>query len=767
MEVLMRTQALTIAHYKEQERLPGPSALIEALHKIIMIGDPDLRADNRVDWPDLVRECFEHPKKVAEEVFSQAALDGLKRISANFEPLHLESQSFRVSGEALYKRRKWFQKTSTYKNCLCNAKINVREYTTSSADEDLWEDEGDDRICAFHPGSKCGRPLLQITSGGKVPHNDLLLASSFNAGIRKSEQLPQLDGNFRQRTVGNSTSENRNSLPNSPRLEQLITDLTVSDDHMGEDNISSSNVELLRRDTSSTIASEDHVEKASIVSPISSPVSSSAGECSQISGSPQISPGIAPLERSLTNECVLSTTEDEGIAQGDIAGPSEVTPAKSFRPLPVQLEVPSSCDNFVGRLPLLALMESYLIPSLQVSQSLGHNTPTQKIVILHGAPGIGKTQLALEFARQSGSIYHHHFWVRADSQANIARSFHDAAIACELIDGRKEYSHSTSTAKFKEWMVSSGLRLLLVFDNVVDYSVLPSFVPPNYTGTILITSREPSPDSMMNLSRITTTALELEVTPFTVDETETFLRTALRDVNRYLENDTVQDLIEITGSSPIALDLAVVQMKAEGLTALEYLNKVKNTSASLSKSNGSNINRTTQALRIINLIATSRSLSAQTCAVCFALTCLDPVEIDESLLLAAGSSKVPLNDLPMTREYLKLCAKESARHGYTQYRDEHRLKWRHESLQDAFRATMTLQQQEEALQTTSLLLRARWPRQRRLISVLNGYWPEFDSLHTHVRHLSNLWISHCQENNSLDTLTQDTSFLDLLTRSIW
>ena len=71
-------------------------------------------------------------------------------------------------------------------------------------------------------------------------------------------------------------------------------------------------------------------------------------------------------------------------------------------------------DYFVGRSSNLASIESVLLP---------FTTAERKIVVLHGLGGIGKSQLAIEFAKKHRTDYTAVLWLNAKTEDTLKRSF--------------------------------------------------------------------------------------------------------------------------------------------------------------------------------------------------------------------------------------------------------------------------------------------------------------------------------------------------------
>lgn len=150
---------------------------------------------------------------------------------------------------------------------------------------------------------------------------------------------------------------------------------------------------------------------------------------------------------------------------------------------------------------------------MQQLEQLLVNTPTiterrRVVVVLHGLGGIGKTQLAVEFARK-----HHHrfssvFWIDGASEASLKQSF--ASIMQTLprdeltADGAEMLKQSTidvsvAVRECLRWLsLATNKHWLLIFDNVdrdyydkddVQAYNVKMYFPSTDSGSILITSR--------------------------------------------------------------------------------------------------------------------------------------------------------------------------------------------------------------------------------------------------------------------------------------
>ena len=133
----------------------------------------------------------------------------------------------------------------------------------------------------------------------------------------------------------------------------------------------------------------------------------------------------------------------------------------------------------------------------------------QKICVLHGLGGIGKTQLAIEFARKYRQSYSAIFWIDGSSKEKLKQSIANLARRLpqhQLLEKSKLYvqkPHEELDGAVQDvlsWFCqSSNEKWLLIYDNV-DREIsaetndpeafnLREYLPEADQGCILITSR--------------------------------------------------------------------------------------------------------------------------------------------------------------------------------------------------------------------------------------------------------------------------------------
>ncbi|MFH8973554.1 FxSxx-COOH system tetratricopeptide repeat protein [Streptomyces sp. NPDC017890] len=209
--------------------------------------------------------------------------------------------------------------------------------------------------------------------------------------------------------------------------------------------------------------------------------------------------------------------------------------------------LPPRNQHFTGRSELLDLL----------GQRLQEGTTTVLPEAIHGMGGVGKTQLAIEYAYRHQSEYDIVWWIPSERPGQVGQSLVELAKRLGLV--------TTSEANIAGPAVREALRegrpysrWLLIFDNADSPEQVRPYFPTGGTGTILVTSRN---------RRWGLVGGSLEVDVFTREESKSLLRGSGPE----LADEEAEALAEALGDLPLALVQAAAWRAETGMPASEYL----------------------------------------------------------------------------------------------------------------------------------------------------------------------------------------------------
>ena len=211
--------------------------------------------------------------------------------------------------------------------------------------------------------------------------------------------------------------------------------------------------------------------------------------------------------------------------------------------------IPRRNPNFTGRDQLLQDLHSSLT---------GGNRTALTQQALHGLGGIGKSQLAIEYAHRYRSSYDNSWWIHAEEDSSVITAYTALATALQLPEKDGEKQDDIIRA-VRQWL-NTHHGWLLIFDNARDAGSIRDYLPDGTGGHVLITSRNPD---------WSTIGTQLRVEVWERDESIAFLKRRA-DLDQQ-EDANAGELADELGDLPLALEQAAAYIETRHITVTEYL----------------------------------------------------------------------------------------------------------------------------------------------------------------------------------------------------
>ena len=151
------------------------------------------------------------------------------------------------------------------------------------------------------------------------------------------------------------------------------------------------------------------------------------------------------------------------------------------------LDAPDMGDHlFIGRDNELEQMKTFLLSDPHFSD--------RKVLVLGGMGGIGKTQMAIRYAKRHHTSYSSVFWVNATSESALRTSLR--RLAPQILPGEtvNQLDDNQLRAQISLWLSKlENSHWLLIFDNYDDPNQyqIDQYYPFVAHGSIIITTRQP------------------------------------------------------------------------------------------------------------------------------------------------------------------------------------------------------------------------------------------------------------------------------------
>ena len=244
-----------------------------------------------------------------------------------------------------------------------------------------------------------------------------------------------------------------------------------------------------------------------------------------------------------------------------------------------------------------------------------------------GLGGVGKTQLAAEFAYRHRAEYDVVWWVRAEEPVTLLQDLAALAGALGLDPGAEL---DAAVAAVRTWLEGNS-RWLVVFDNATDPASVEAVMPRGGGGRVLVTSRNPSWGAVGRVLAVDVLAQEEAVA-------------LLLGRSGHDDADAADELARELGRLPLALEQAgALVAESPGMTLSRYLQ--------LFRARAGEILSRGRAAGYATTVATTWELAFQVverasppaAALLYVCAFVDPDDIPLGLIVSGADWAEPLN----------------------------------------------------------------------------------------------------------------------------
>ena len=730
-------------------------ALLNTIETLVMVGDPDLNSSNRSEWISLISKCLPC-KTVPKHLDCSEDARCLQHVACCFEEFTLHSTLFQLSCTAETKRKRFLKFHAEDHRCIYSANMTVRMWTTTNEEVTVPHGEGDKKNCAFYPKSPLYNHLLSIPNSVaqySIP-GTLEPLAVLEAQQQDSPKAHSSIDELAEDLASNEPASPRGTYPTGPSISATdAVPIATVEKASGTKTISNKSVE----DEAQSVDHGDQHSDPEIRQPDNlSLVATKEPENWSSDDSKVGSLGLTSSEKARHQGLVNDTAQQHVSHSSPVRESSRIPLRSPF----FYMQVPKRDAKFFGREELLNSLQSILTPTSVPTNDNSAKLDSGVIIVLHGAPGVGKSAITVALTYRTQAAFDNVFWLRANNNLHLAQSYHQAATSLGLVQDRGDHNHENSRHKFIDWLSTTCSKWLLVFDDVDELQILLDFMPRRRHGSIIVTSRQ---TSQVGLDIKDDQCLHsFQVDPFNVEDATDFIRTlapcALGAAGIAADTSTLTAIARNCGYLPLTLRRVGTLINRLGsMKEAISIGKIGQLASCLLASEYSH-----------PLI--EGDLSTTSSALLNVITFLDPYCIDDTILLGARRHKdIPSREFPVKDDEYFDAKNELVTHALLTTGTNSNAINIHRLTARALRAKLDPDSFREGFQSACRLLEARWPSRRKMKNIMFGNWPEFDSLHSHVHELSNIFVEYDRKRRKgkdQQDLSND-SYLNVLLLSTW
>lgn len=369
--------------------------------------------------------------------------------------------------------------------------------------------------------------------------------------------------------------------------------------------------------------------------------------------------------------------------------------------------------EFFGREGHLRSLDDCLLPA---SDLIVATQPDRtRVALLCGMAGLGKTELAVEYAHSRRDQFDAVFFIRAEDATKLEKDIALIAVRLGIQDPSDPHNTIVNKGLAMGWLTdpfkvvnahtdtsaSVPATWLIVFDNADDPDILLPYKEIADKGAVLITSRNPLAKKGFSSSTIT---VDLQ----TFDEND-----AGKFLQQLTDKKDQDDEAQVIGNRLGGLPLAITQMA--GLIRLQFLSfgeflEMYDEPLEEAEIHEKELQPLRQTARgNISSIWAIEKLSDHARALIEILAFLDPDRIQDTVLSRHGPSIVDLHHYPRMKGAFYKARTELIRSSLVRRNDDTGEFWIHRVVQDAVKAKMTPDHRLKVFSNVVNLISLEWP----------------------------------------------------------
>ncbi len=367
---------------------------------------------------------------------------------------------------------------------------------------------------------------------------------------------------------------------------------------------------------------------------------------------------------------------------------------------------------FTGRDEILLLLHEKLWPE---------QTPTHaRSYALCGLGGVGKTQIAIEYAYRHSQEYAAVFWIGADTQDSIVSSFVSIAKLLDL-HVKYEQDQSQAVASVIRWL-DAHTNWLLIVDNVEDIGMVKRILPAARQGSILLTTR---------LQALKGIARRIETQPMTLDEGARLLlqRVSLEHISQ-ADYTAAIAIVEAMDGLPLALDQAGAYIEETQCSLPDFLQLFEEQPVSLLQERDAHADHPLSVAKTF-LLSFEKIQQANPAAADLLTVCsfLAPDAIPEELLTRSASGLGPhLQSIAPDPFQFNAALKELQAYSLIHRNAETKMLFMHRLVQTVLKQSMPEALRREWVGRVTRILHQHFPAD----ITRNDYWQRCEQLLPHA-----------------------------------